>query len=282
MSKEHHSSPSDLPETWPGLIWSALKEPRKAALLLAFLLIGSAGYVFRNRVGEWVASASSSKTCSHEDTGLKECIDNAQKHNKPYIIQACTVFVKLQDDSNGEPRERVADVRIVYTLLPLRKITKDMAVFKESFFSQSAMHMLHWNGSHKEILDEYGNSSAYEVQFSAEPWQQLTIVTGVRYRYKLPFDAHRMVFFEKLRLEENEDTYIYPNDEDFIRELTIIIESDSCDIQQVGQGAKRSCSEKLQSEDAFLNTRKNMTERTLSARWENLLPRESVGIHYRW
>jgi hypothetical protein len=215
---------------------------------------------------------------------LKQCFEKARQLEKPYVIEAVTYLIQFdKETANNQPFFR-DNRRIVYTVRALRDIKLDEKVFVEAIHSHIPGHQLtRWYGNEKETLHDQNRPEQFNVQFAMREGEIRNIVTGVN--FVLPFPLQdRGELEDKLRVGPNQNYEGYGNDADVICELDIVIESKTLQISPVGDAAKRYFENSLKDEEARLGYDSSgaSAQRSISARWKNVMPSEKVGILFSW
>lgn len=157
------------------------------------------------------------------DGSLPKLIQAASRLNRDYVIESVTMVVQM-DVIGSEPGKTVAaEVRINYGVFALRKVVK----FDEEFHSSVAnvrVDRIHGSDSETELNEIAPDHKRWDVTPVIEQGQRRSIVTGAKYTYTLPFPDKRRVH-DFGDLGPLDDAWCYPNVEDVIGELTIIVES---------------------------------------------------------
>jgi hypothetical protein len=206
------------------------------------------------------------------------CIERARELKKPYAILAATLRQRVEDVKG----QRRVDFHTTYTLFPLREIVSSETTFKEEYSSGFAKSSIYFPGSEREISHGSG-SRIFDVVFDAKAKQPRSITTGTVYLYDLPLKRGRPAFASTVTLNERNDHLAYPNENDVICEITLIVESEGVKVIPEGQAAKRVMTNRavLQG-DVTVHEAPGGFPRTLIARWLNVSPGEEVGIEYTW
>jgi hypothetical protein len=207
---------------------------------------------------------------------IEKHIAAGRELNRPYILDAVTVLIRVDDVASGPVRERVVNWRIIYTVRALQTISRTDKFFKERYSSDVA-RVRRWFGSEKEIR---ATDDAYTVMMDIPAGETRTIVTGATFVYSLPLAGGRQALGQAVQMTQAQEFYSYPNEEDVIGELTMLIESDSLKISPVGQSAKRSKPDGSIAPDEEVRFSKSDDRRTLSARWKEVMPKEEVGLYF--
>lgn len=217
---------------------------------------------------------------SIESQELKDCISRGYKANKDYIMLSTAMSIRVED--NLREHVRHSYYRIVYTILPL----KDKAGFPEQYTTGNRKAAIaHWYGSETEIGH---TDTSYDVKFSVKKGTPYTLITGADYTYPLPLDPNRKAAAEILTLSPNEEFYSYPNQEDEICKLSILIESPTTKLKpaETEAGLRYTLAGNIgnigRSAAHFVEEDDNGNKGSLSAHWDNVKPGEEVGIHFKW
>jgi hypothetical protein len=214
---------------------------------------------------------------SVKTAGLEKLIAAGRSLGKPYVLDDVTALVRIHDVAKGGKKERHVKWRIVYTVRALQPITKTDKLFKESYSSAFAQ-LRRWFGTEKEIGE---TGEAYSVMMDIPEGETRTIVTGATFVYDLPLNNNRSAFGERILLAQDQEFFSYPNQEDCIGELTLLIEADKAKISPVGQAAKRSRPDGSVAPDVEVHSDPSGEQHSISAHWKDLMPMEEVGIHFK-
>ena len=242
---------------------------------------------------------------------LKDAIQEGIKRQADYVMESVTYMVRITDvtnivtDTNGMTcmaTNRLINSRIVYVLRALKDISaNENTTFAEIYSSPYATELRYWPGSDLEKSRTGGGTVAfdpyhyysnqfvkYNVFFNAQMGDTHTIVTGADETLALPFPDQRVS--RDVLLRKNEDVVLYPNDDDVIGELTIIIESDTTHFVPMhplrfNAGAKSAPVDDGQvtmSESGDPADKSHPSTSVISARWRMVMPGEKVGLQFRW
>lgn len=235
-------------------------------------------------LGTRTATARRADATHLEPERMRDMIAAARKQEKPYILDSVIFYIRLEDAAGPPGSERRAFVRAVYNVRALRDIQSAEDVFLEQFSSSvSTAPPEHWFGNRREIFKNV-NGSIYSVNVEARNGDRFTVVTGANLTYQLPLPAGRPVPGEVARLAGNEDYWYYPNREDFIGELVVILESPTTVLRPLERGAVRITNNQPHLSDVSVGERASSVprQRTLSAAWYDVRPTEGAGILYTW
>jgi hypothetical protein len=215
---------------------------------------------------------------------LKQCLAEAHRLDKPYAIEAATYLIQFEKElSNNQPVIR-ENRRIFYTLRALKPIKSNQELFIEEIHTHAPSATFeHWFGNEKEVFHDPSKREQFNVFFDVDKDDIRTVVTGANFLIPLPL-ASRPELENHINVLANQDFQAYPNTEDAICELNMIIESKSLQIEPVGDAAKRFFEGNLKSEEARFSFDRSSSSgvRTISARWRNVMIAETVGIHFQW
>jgi hypothetical protein len=207
-------------------------------------------------------------------------VDQAQKRGMPYVIESLTSVATIEDNPDGRSREMA--VRNVYTLRFRAPVGKSDDTFVEEFTS-TVGSIEHWFGTHTEQFKN-PTGTKYSVEFEGRVGDVMTIVTGATYTYQLPL-PRRETASGLRNLEADEDFWFYPNSADLIETVVIVVQSDSLDLQPLQRGALRITNKQPSyTDDVFRGrtAKSQARQNSLSARWKNVMPAETVGILFTW
>lgn len=247
-------------------------------------IIGLAILVAAGLVLFGIHLAQTAREAESQSPNLEALIAEARRAGKPYYIESIAQMVRLADTYSPQANSRVSSVRTIYVLRPLRKLNKSEALFNELYTSSHVSRPPeHWYGSQREIFAN-DNGSRYDVQIEANANDTYTVITGANFYYDLPFTSDRMVPAAVRSLSRNEDYWIYPNEDDFVGQITISIESPTTRMQALQRGKLRITNKQPLLDDVttYAPTDAQPAQQSLTASWSTVRPREKVGILYSW
>jgi len=215
------------------------------------------------------------------------CLTNGFKLDKQYILKSVIQTYDIELLGAHKDTMLVRE-RIIYDLLALEDITKAQNIFKEEYSSEVAFKVERWFGTGREDLLQMGNESKYFVHFDCSKGESQTIMTGANFYYKLPLQDNRDGVFREYRLASNEDLWIYPNEDDVIGKLTMIVSSKDLKFQPISENALMTYSDgqgKVNKDnDAFYNFDQNSLSKnnSVSYTWTKILPDEQLALKIKW
>jgi hypothetical protein len=218
-----------------------------------------------------------SREVTKDFSAIGKLIDEGRRLNKPYILQAVTVLIRMSDVTNETRKERQVNWRIVYSIHALQPIKPTDRLFKESYSSAYA-NVRRWFGSEREIQ---ATDSAYNVMLDIPEGESRTIVTGATFIYDLPLSPDRPGFGQTILLAPDQEFFSYPTGDDLIGELTMLIESDTVKFSPVGEATRHSLPNGTFVPNEEFRFDVGLGRRVLSAHWRGLMPNEEVGLHFR-
>lgn len=217
---------------------------------------------------------------SMESPELKACIARGYNAHKDYIMLSTAMSVRVEDNPVGHARHSYS--RIVYTILPL----KDEAGFPERYTTGDKKAIIaHWYGSETEVGH---TDTSYDVKFPVKKGTPYTLITGADYTYPLPLSPNRKAAAESLTLSPSEEFYSYPNQDDEICKLSVLIESPTTNLRpaETEAGLRYTLAGTTgnigRSAIHFVAKDDNGNNGSLSAHWDSVKPGEEVGIHFKW
>ncbi len=154
-----------------------------------------------------------------------EMMAAGKKFHRDYVIESATMLVKLKTDPAFPGQTSVGEVRLVYTILALTNVT----TFDEEFHSPLPnvnIERIRGSDPESDFKEPAPTKKTWDVRVNLKAGERRTIVTGAKYTYTLPFPEKRNVH-DFHDLTPREDVWGYPNTEDVIGELTILVESDA-------------------------------------------------------
>jgi hypothetical protein len=141
----------------------------------------------------------------------------------------------------------------------------------------------HWYGTNTE---DFGNDvgNTYAARYSAKKGELHTIVTGINYSYPMPMADGRVIPDGLTSMNSTQDYYTYLNTEDYIGELTVIVESSTTPLVSVDRGAfvNESQHPTVRSDAHMQKPDAAPDQLSISANWRNLKPGQSGGVIYGW
>jgi len=262
----------------------------KVIFALCFASVLVAVFVF----GTWYSTAAAAREGFVTDTELVNLALEARKAthadkpndagavqaNSRYVIQEATMVVRLENTD----AQHVADVRIFYTLFALDPLTA--ADFDEEYHSMGGAKVVAYlAGSENEHLNEPTQSmKRYSVDVEVPRGGRLTLMTAARFFYDLPLAARQV---HQFAVSGTEDAWCYPNERDFIGQLTIIVESDSLDFVEPRSGDASMWDKATGTVKPGAPVRRRseseaVKHNLLLARWVNVRPGTRAGLKVGW
>ncbi|MDX6444407.1 MAG: hypothetical protein QOH71_1481 [Blastocatellia bacterium] len=213
----------------------------------------------------------------------KNCFDRARALRKEYLLESVTLLISMSETKSvANSTERRAKARTVYTMRALQNITKQKAAFTESYSSKYAK-IQRWKGTSQEVYRE--ERPDYDVLFGPlKDGEIKTIVTGADYVYSLPLPIGRSALRGSVPLSASQDHWSYPNDNDIVCEINIVLESDSIRVQPVSLGAKRrGIDGRITAHNVIAEAPPEAQSNiSLTASWSNVMPGEIVSLFFTW
>lgn len=130
-----------------------------------------------------------------------------------------------------------------------------------------------------------GNASSYYLHFDCKKGESVTLITGANFYYKFPLQNGRLSQFRDYRLNSNEDLWIYPNDEDVIGKLTMIIYSNNIKFLPQANSALHTIRGTINNDDDYYYNYDPDFENpnnSISKTWEKILPDEQFALRVKW
>jgi len=216
---------------------------------------------------------------------LQSTLEDGWAHKLPYIIQSATILVEIEDLPKEKPTQRRTTYRYVYTVRPLKNITLKDETFSEFLDNKVAKSMEYWQGPDPQRIEVFKpDVKGFQVLFDAPAGDTHTVVTGMTLFEDLPLKDHRKV--RSFDFRPNEFSVFYPNKEDYIAELTMIVSSYTTDLKASAEAAWRMASDTaapvLSKAKVYPKDVPKWNGTTLSTRFERLRPGETVGLKYNW
>lgn len=212
-------------------------------------------------------------------SAYRECIAKSKALSRKYVL--LNVLQLVQYENSPTKDQRVVEQRIIYTVLPLVDIAVTDQVFAEDY--QGSGSVIRWYGPRRETL--IPGTSRYLISFSGEKGIPLSIVTGARMLYPLPFATNRPAFRQKLSIAADQDFWAYENTADVICEITQIVDSRSLKLVPIGRGGYRIGEDGQAVEgDVTLHPPGGgpISNTALAATWHFVLPGQDVGVVFGW
>ena len=146
----------------------------------------------------------------------------AQATGNPYVIEAATALIRVNEVTREGRRMLLAQWRIVYTVRASRRISSTERVFREDY-SEGCAHVERWQGDAEET---HATGERYNVTLDLEAGQRRTFTTGANVLYDLPLKNDCSVLGGKILLKAGSNEYFlsYDNVEDRVDELSAIVE----------------------------------------------------------
>lgn len=224
-----------------------------------------------------------------KDESLPELAQLGKKYGRRYVLEAVTMTWRL-DFAAGASQPKSADVRTVYTIFAL----EDLSPEKGSDFAEQyhtgvpGARVVYLQGSEQEKETERAvQNKQWSVLFSLKKGQRRTIVTGAKILYPAEMPGHGDSHgFGKLGAREQ--ALYYPNLEDVIGELTILVQSESMTLQQPQYDDAGTWDEAWTKRDEAgpptltSSDSEGIRHSVLTARWTKLVPKQNAGVRVRW
>jgi hypothetical protein len=257
---------------------------RWSSLALILLLVLCAGYLLTRISGFdplWPLFPAWSE--SLQSGNLKSSLQSSLVHHRPYVIDSVTVLIDIEDLPEQMPLQRRTTFRYVYTIRPLRKIAADDKSFTESLHNYFGKKLEYFQGSNlQEPLSFKTNQVTFNVNFDADKGDVYTIVTGMRILEDLPLKERTLRGFH---FAPNEYVAVYPNDEDYIGQVTLLLTSATTHLKVTNNAAWRKADSEANPRFSPAQLSQSASESyatTLCARFSNVTPGEIVGLKYYW
>jgi hypothetical protein len=221
------------------------------------------------------------------DEIFKFCIEYGISLKKKYIIRSIVqtydaILIGKNKDS------LLIKERITYDIIAIQDITKNEDVFIEDYSSTVADNVKRWFGTNREVNIHMGNQQKFVVQIECKKGLSRTIMTGADFYYKLPLKNDRISQFRNIKLNNNEDLWVYPNSDDVVGQHTMIFSSEDLYLKPIADAAihtKSTTNGKL-IDDAtpFYNYAEYGESKyvSVSYTWYKILPDEIFGLKIRW
>ncbi|HKO43908.1 MAG TPA: hypothetical protein VJU84_11590 [Pyrinomonadaceae bacterium] len=250
------------------------KMPRSFAVAWVFVIALSFTVTFGSRIigydPLWLLVPTWNQ--SMQSGFLIQGITDGIARNRDFVVEAVTIHARIENVKTNRGLERQTVLRTVYTLRALKQISTDTIVFTEQYTADAGEKVVYWSGSNNQkLIVDSPTNKIFHVLFAAERGENRTIVTGATI-----ISPQTVVDTESSK----EDAVFYPNDSDAVCEVNIIVESSS-KLDASGTPPTRyrvdgSIQESTLS--AFSTEADEAT--TLSARWINVLPGETVSLRF--
>jgi len=241
--------------------------------LLALLLIFAA-----------VLAAQSAEDSIAPDKNLASLITAARKYKRDYVIESATMLVKLETSNQYPGQTSAAEVQIVYTIFALTNVT----TFDEEYHSpapNAVVERIPGSDPESKLTDDKPTNKAWNVLLQLKTGERHTLTTKARYTYKLPFPGQRTIR-DFHNLPPGDDVWGYPNTEDVIGELTILVQSKLpikaphdgdallADTHNKSQPTVKLSQPSLQAPD-----KDTAVPNVLAAHWQNVMPGQAAELH---
>ncbi|EEF61065.1 hypothetical protein [Pedosphaera parvula] len=220
---------------------------------------------------------------SLQSGNLKSAIHSGLTHDRPYIIESATVLIDMEDLPQEKPVSRTTTFRYVYTIRALRKVAASDNSFTESLHNHFGKKLEYFQGSNpQQPISLKNNEITFNVELNAEKGDVYTIITGMRITEDLPLQDRTLRGFH---FAPNAYAAVYPNDEDYIAQVTLLLSSATTRIKATNNAVWR----KINADAIPIFSAPQPTPggqgsyaTTLCARFSNLKPGEIVGLNYYW
>lgn len=253
------------------------------AVLLASVLV----LVFVMLVGAPAALAEQKGAV--DDDGLPKLIALAhdKKVQSKYVLESVTMIVSLDPAIRDAHATAKIPTRFVYTLFALEDLGP--GDFTEGVHGTGAVARLAGSNEGQGVSQEVENQPAMKswvVPLVARKGQRVTVTTGVVYiedtsRFTTPNRRHH-----QFSLAANQDAFCYPNQEDVIGELRIMVEAPfgltRPGAEDSGLHTADPLSDSWGMPDSYATDSEGIHRDVLSARWTNVVPGQVAGVRVTW
>jgi hypothetical protein len=223
------------------------------------------------------------RNVAQSQVDISWAVQNAKKKGKKYAILNIVQHIELEDMTLNNKPIRRARMRNTYTIYAIADIVQDSSVFIEAFTTdQKNVTLTRWAGS-EEQNDFGGMKGWYTVNFSAKSNSIKTIVTGADYYYEKPMLPHGEVCSGKVDVAKDEWVWCYPNGDDFIDRLTMIVEAANFNVLPADNSMIRSASKTQLNFDKSSCMQNATTDKcTIVAAWDKIYQGECVSLKHKW
>ena len=248
------------------------------------LLIFTGIFVCAYVITAFMADISKSPSNEPIKSSISWAESQAISMDKPYLLLSIICHISIEDEKvNNKISKRKALFRYHYTLKALKDIDEGESVFEEQYITNKG-EIQPWPGSNTQDIESIVDGR-YWVRFSAKKDEILTLTTGANYSYSLPFSLQNSTgCFSNMTLLDNEWFTCYPNANDYIDNLTIIIEGKNVDISlpRSNSAYRKKNGGSLNAGDGSCKVYSSNNFCTLVAKWGNISPGECVGFKINW
>jgi hypothetical protein len=209
--------------------------------------------------------------------------EKAIHDNKHYAILSLMQHIKIEDLLISDTtKKRRAEIRDYYTIRALTDITNQDDVFEEQFLSNTTK-IKPWAGSETQDIESIVDGR-YWVKFQAKQNDIITIVTGANYFYDFPLsNANGTSCFGDVQMSNDEWFTCYPNSEDYIDNLTILIESSNVNLSLLPNATFRKTMDgSIVRNEGICKVYSTDNQCTLVAKFGKISPGECVGFKIKW
>lgn len=220
---------------------------------------------------------------------LDACIKKARELNKPYAIEDVLMHIKLESQPPTGMRSaavgstgygHIAYVRTTYRLRALRKIESSERVFIERYTSSFLPQdkVVRWYGPQNEI--DNTTDSSYVVPLELLEGQAAVVMTGADYHFPAEMPTRNI---RGVTLGPKEDFWAYPNQEDVICALSIVVEAKDVAVHPINAAILVGTDGKITPSRSFQNSGgAGPGKSSVSARWQNVVPGDEALVYYAW
>jgi hypothetical protein len=251
------------------------------AVLAALLFV-----IFFMLVG--YSSASAASKGAVDDDGLPPLIGLARQNDvQKYVIESATMIVTLDPAVQQQVAgELTMETRFIYTIFALQDLRR--GDFTESVHGTGGVARLAGSNEGQAESPDSENQRALKswiVPVDLKKGQRTTIATGTVYLEKAPFAPRQ---HHQFQLTETQDAFCYPNSEDVIGQLTIMVQSTLPLLPSVNGDAGLNTRRPAGTGDdwgtpEFHNTDSEGIHRSVVAyRWANVVPGQVAGVRVSW
>jgi hypothetical protein len=223
---------------------------------------------------------------------LNDLVAKAQARGRPYVVESLTILARIEKEHKGICKDtnshvgcqfqRVVRGKKVYLLHALSDRNPGPLMLKENSISDWGDGVEHVPGVGEEKLVGGGERrKEWEIYANAPAREGFSIVTG--YKCAFPMKKHPRLILRDLSTGPEEGNCEHVTELDFVGELTMLVESESLPLSPVLAYRAKGTGEIERTEvDVRLGFGQHSDRKTLSKRWTNLEPGDTIGIIYSW
>jgi len=257
--------------------WDLIADNKYTVIALIFILLAIAIILVLTGLlkvndGKLIIGYNASKTTLTSDNNLSNTAKIGNEQNRNFIIEEAFLNIQIEKTDTGL-------IKYYKTVYRIRALKDFDTTFTEQYSTTTGI-LQHVIGTEKEEVLHGDTTNKYLIPLNMKQNEVKTIMTGCNIISKIqPGDNGDF----SSGIASNQEFAYYPNESDLISSITIHVESNSLNIHSFPKNAIRQTADGKtvvgQSTDSSQNPFISETpNRSLTFSWENIKPRETVGV----